>query len=223
MLLTEGYDEPSVDCLVMLRATASGALYSQMVGRGTRLYPGKQYTLILDPLWITGDHRLCKPADICAGSPEHRDALQAQLDLGEDLLEAEEKAQVNMAESLERKLAEAAKKKAPKGLVDPVAWALALHDGDLAQWTPTTDAEAEPATEGQLRDLGEFGLWTEGEAMCRGYAAALLKRVAERKRLGLASPKQVALLRKLGEANADTMTAKEAGFVFNRRIGRRAA
>ena len=104
-----------------------------------------------------------------------------------------------------------------------MAWALALHDGDLAQWTPTTDVEAEPATEGQLRDLGEFGLWTEGEAMCRGYAAALLKRVAERKRLGLASPKQVALLRKLGEANADTMTAKEAGFVFSRRIGRRAA
>jgi superfamily II DNA or RNA helicase len=224
MLLTEGYDEPSVDCLVMLRATASGALYSQMVGRGTRLSPGKDYCLILDPLWITGDHRLCKPADICAGSPEHRDALQAQLDLGEDLLEAEEKAQVNMAESLEKKLAEAAKKKAPRGLVDPVAWALALHDGDLAQWTPTTDAEAEPATEGQLRDLLEFGLWTEGDAMCRGYAAALLRRVAERKRLGLASPKQVALLRKLGLANCDTMTAKEAGyFIGNRPWGRRAA
>ena len=30
MLLTEGYDEPSVDCLVMLRATQSGALYSQI-------------------------------------------------------------------------------------------------------------------------------------------------------------------------------------------------
>ena len=223
MLLTEGYDEPSVDCLVMLRATASSALYSQMVGRGTRLSPGKDYCLILDPLWITGDHKLCKPADICAGSLEHRDALQARLDLGEDLLEAEEKAQVNMAESLERKLAAAAKKKAPKGLVDPVAWALALHDGDLAHWTPTTDGEAEPATEGQLRDLAEFGLWADGERMCRGYAAALLRRVAERKRLGLASPKQVALLRKLGAANADTMTSKEAGFLFSRRLGRRVA
>jgi superfamily II DNA or RNA helicase len=223
MLLTEGYDEPSVDCLVMLRATASSALYSQMVGRGTRLSPGKEFCLILDPLWITGDHKLCKPADICAGSPEHRDALQAQLDLGEDLLEAEEKAQANMAESLERKLAEAAKKKAPKGLVDPVAWALALHDGDLSHWTPTTDAEAEPATEGQLRDLAEFGLWTEGEQMCRGYAAALLSRVAERRRLGLASPKQVAFLRRLGAPNADTMTAKEAGFFFSRRYGRRVA
>jgi superfamily II DNA or RNA helicase len=223
MLLTEGYDEPSVDCLVMLRATASSALYSQMVGRGTRLSPGKEFCLILDPLWITGDHRLCKPADICAGSPEHRDALQAQLDLGEDLLAAEEKAQANMAESLERKLAEAAKKKAPRGLVDPVAWALALHDGDLSHWTPTTDSEAEPATDSQLRELSEFGLWTEGEQMCRGYAAALLSRVAERKRLGLASPKQVAFLRRLGAPNADTMTAKEAGFFFSQRYARRSA
>jgi superfamily II DNA or RNA helicase len=224
MLLTEGYDEPSVDCLVMLRATQSGALYSQMVGRGTRLYSDKEFCLILDPLWITGDHRLCKPADICAGSPEHRDALQKQLDLGEDLLEAEAKAQVNLAESLERKLKEAAKKKAPKGLIDPVAWALALHDGDLAEWEPTMESDAEPATEGQMRDLAEFGLWAEGDRMCRGYAAALLARVAERKRLKLASPKQVALLRRLGHANADTMTAKEAGFVFNKRgVGRRAA
>lgn len=221
MLLTEGYDEPSVDCLVMLRATKSSALYAQMVGRGTRLSPGKDYCLILDPLWITGDHRLCKPSDICAGSPEHRDALQKQLDLGEDLLEAEEKAQTNMAESLERKLAEAARKKAPKGLVDPVAWALALHDGDLAQWEPTMESDSEPATDGQLRDLAEFGLWAEGDRMCRGYAAALLHRVAERKRLGLASPKQVALLRKLRAPNADTMTSKEAGHFFSRRIGGR--
>lgn len=223
MLLTEGYDEPSVDCLVMLRATASSALYAQMVGRGTRLSPGKDFCLILDPLWVTGDHRLCKPADICAGSPEHRDALQARLDLGEDLLEAEEKAQTNLAESLERKLAEAAKKKAPRGMIDPVAWALALHDGDLAQWEPTTEDDAAPATEAQVRDLTECGLWSESERMCRGYAAALLRRVLERKWLGLASPKQVALLRKLKAANADTMTAKEAAYFFSRRIGRKTA
>ena len=224
MLLTEGYDEPSIDCILTLRATQSGSLYSQIVGRGTRLHPDKEFLLLLDPLWVTGDHRLCKPADICAGSPEHRDALQAQLDLGEDLLEAEVKAQVNLAESLERKLKEAAKKKAPKGLIDPVAWALALHDGDLAEWEPTMESDSEPATAGQMRDLAEFGLWAEGDRMCRGYAAALLRRVYERKRMGLASPKQVALLRKLGMANADTMTGAEAGYVFSRRLpGRRAA
>ncbi len=42
MLLTEGWDCPSVDCVVVLRPTKVRSLYSfQMVGRGTRLSPGK--------------------------------------------------------------------------------------------------------------------------------------------------------------------------------------
>ena len=41
MLLTEGWDCPSVDCIVVLRPTKVRSLYQQMVGRGMRLYPGK--------------------------------------------------------------------------------------------------------------------------------------------------------------------------------------
>ena len=48
MLLTEGWDCPSVDCVVVLRPTKVRALYSQMVGRGTRLFPGKDELLLLD-------------------------------------------------------------------------------------------------------------------------------------------------------------------------------
>jgi hypothetical protein len=48
MLLTEGYDEPSIDCVVCLRPTKVRGLYSQIVGRGTRLHPGKKDCLILD-------------------------------------------------------------------------------------------------------------------------------------------------------------------------------
>ena len=48
MLLTEGWDCPAVDCIVILRPTKVRALYSQMVGRGTRLYPGKEHLLLLD-------------------------------------------------------------------------------------------------------------------------------------------------------------------------------
>lgn len=53
MLLTEGWDCPSVDCVVVLRPTKSRALYCQMVGRGTRLAPGKDHLLLLDFLWMT--------------------------------------------------------------------------------------------------------------------------------------------------------------------------
>src|SRR5690606_41443274 len=40
MLLTEGWDCPSVDCVVVLRPTKVRSLYSQMVGRGTRILSG---------------------------------------------------------------------------------------------------------------------------------------------------------------------------------------
>lgn len=51
MLLTEGYDCPSVDCVINLRPTKSESLYCQIIGRGTRLSPGKDNCLILDFLW----------------------------------------------------------------------------------------------------------------------------------------------------------------------------
>ena len=47
-ILTEGWDSPATDCLLMARPTKSGTLYQQMIGRGTRLYPGKQDCLILE-------------------------------------------------------------------------------------------------------------------------------------------------------------------------------
>ena len=47
-VLTTGFDATNVDCVVLLRPTASVGLYVQMVGRGTRLHPGKDDCLILD-------------------------------------------------------------------------------------------------------------------------------------------------------------------------------
>ena len=47
-VLTEGFDAPNVDCVVLLRATVSPGLYYQMVGRGLRLCAGKEFCLILD-------------------------------------------------------------------------------------------------------------------------------------------------------------------------------
>lgn len=61
MLLTEGWDCPSVDCVVVLRPTKVRSLYSQMVGRGTRLSEGKADLLLLDFLWMTDKHELLPP------------------------------------------------------------------------------------------------------------------------------------------------------------------
>ena len=47
-VLLEGYDEPSVEAIVMARPTASRTLYAQAVGRGTRIHPGKENLLLVE-------------------------------------------------------------------------------------------------------------------------------------------------------------------------------
>lgn len=63
-LLTEGFDAPHVAAVVLCRPTKSRALYCQMVGRGTRLSPGKEDCLVVDFSWLTRKHDLIKPADL---------------------------------------------------------------------------------------------------------------------------------------------------------------
>ena len=58
MVLTEGYDEPSVAGIILARPTKSALLYTQMIGRGTRLHPGKQNVTIIDIVDVTRDHSL---------------------------------------------------------------------------------------------------------------------------------------------------------------------
>jgi superfamily II DNA or RNA helicase len=57
-LLTEGYDEPGIDCIILARPTKSSVLYTQMVGRGTRTFPGKSDCLIVDVADVAGRHRI---------------------------------------------------------------------------------------------------------------------------------------------------------------------
>lgn len=62
-VLTEGWDQPAVSCVVPARLTQSAGLYMQMIGRGTRPSPGKRDLLVLDPVGVTGRHKLATLAD----------------------------------------------------------------------------------------------------------------------------------------------------------------
>lgn len=57
-VLTEGYDDPRTDCIVIARPTQSRAFYTQMVGRGTRRHPDKEDLLVIDVVGVTGTHSL---------------------------------------------------------------------------------------------------------------------------------------------------------------------
>ena len=75
-LLTTGWDCPEVDCVVMLRPTKSLAMFSQCVGRGTRICKGKSDLLLLDPLYLTDDHKLITPAKLIARDEDQAKALR---------------------------------------------------------------------------------------------------------------------------------------------------
>jgi ATP-dependent helicase IRC3 len=57
-VLTEGFDEPRVDCVIMARPTRSKLLYAQMVGRGTRLHAGKKDLIVIDVADNSRTHQL---------------------------------------------------------------------------------------------------------------------------------------------------------------------
>lgn len=105
ILLTEGWDCPDVDCVVVLRPTTSRSLYIQMVGRGLRLAPGKTDCKILNFYWDTGKIDICSPASILIDDPK----VKAKIDQTEgdllDLLE-DAKQKVDLEETAARKLQE---------------------------------------------------------------------------------------------------------------------
>lgn len=47
-ILTTGFDEPSVETIILNRATKSLTLYFQMIGRGSRILPGKTEFTVID-------------------------------------------------------------------------------------------------------------------------------------------------------------------------------
>jgi superfamily II DNA or RNA helicase len=105
MLLTEGYDEPSIDCVICLRPTTIRSLFAQMIGRGTRIHPGKGNLLLLDFLWLSREHNLVKPASLIARDEAEQAQIDAQLWAADgDLLEAESLASAEREAALRQRL-----------------------------------------------------------------------------------------------------------------------
>lgn len=84
MVFTEGTDIPRVETVIIARPTQSETLYAQMVGRGLRLYPGKEKLTLIDCVGITGRASLCTAPsllgiDMSAVPPSKRDEVQGDL------------------------------------------------------------------------------------------------------------------------------------------------
>ncbi len=220
MLLTEGYDEPSIDCVVCLRPTKVRGLYSQIVGRGTRLYPGKEHLLLLDFLWMSEEHSLIKPAHLIADDAEEAEAITEALGGNGDLEEAKEKAVADRAKTLSQRLHENSRRTGQS--FDVMEFALSVGDVRLADYQPTMVWHEDPVSAKQAELLARFGLDTT-TVSCKGQAAAMLDKLFLRRDLGLATAKQVRWLRRLGHTSPELVTFAEAKEFLDAKWGNREA
>ncbi len=220
MLLTEGWDCPSVDCIVVLRPTKVRSLYCQMIGRGTRLHSGKEYLLVLDFLWHTERHELCRPACLIAGSDEVARKMTENLEAaGEpvDLEAAEEQAQSDVVaqreEALARQLSEMRGRK--RKLVDPLQFEMSIQAEDLAGYVPAFGWECAPPSEKQVQALEKHGIFPD-EIENAGKAALLLNKLALRRAEGLTTPKQIRFLEGRGFRHVGTWSFDSARKLIDR-------
>lgn len=221
MLLTEGWDCPSVDCIVPLRPTKIRSLYAQMVGRGTRLCPGKDYLLLLDFLWHTERHELCHPAHLICTSEEvakkMTENLEAAVGCPVDIEAAEKQASEDIVaqreEALAKQLQEMRNRK--RKLVDPLQFEMSIQAEDLANYVPAFGWEMAPPSQKQLQLLEKYGIFPD-EIDNAGKAAKLLDRLEKRRREGLTTPKQIRFLEGRGFIHVGTWQFEAARKLIDR-------
>lgn len=224
MLLTEGYDDDGIDCVLVLRATRSRSLYAQMIGRGTRIHPLKSDLLILDPLWMHERHSLARPAHLVASSEAEAEAITDLVeatvgaeyagDVQIDLLEAVSDAAQKREEKLAKELANKRDRKAK--YISAEEFAVNHHALAVAEYEPSLPWEHKPPTEKQIFALKRAKI-DPATVNGRGHASQLLDLHFRDQKITLASPAQQALLRKLGHPSPETATAAEFGRAMKER------
>lgn len=228
MIATEGFDAPHADVIIQGRPTLSRALYSQMVGRGTRVLPGvvdhiegqdggaarreaiagssKRDCLILDFVGNATKHALMTPEDLLGG--DYSDA---------EVEEAKRKAKkepgsnpLQLLEDARRELAAVAAAVRSKVQANHRAFnPFAVLEMDI---TSTTREDMrwgrQPPTEAQIAALERMKVPPAAiKAMSQREARKLLTERNKRHDAGLASYAQLAQLRKFGVDKPDTSFA----------------
>lgn len=225
ILLTEGFDQDDIDALVILRPTQVRALYTQMVGRGTRplneILPAlnaapdaaarcaviaqsrKPHVLVLDPLWLHEKHDLAAPASLVSKNPQ-----EVKMVIGKqgDLLNLAAEASRDLLDALREQILKNANRRVAR--IDPFTFGVVLGHEELALYQPETLWDARPPTNEQLHALVENGI-EAGQVQWRGQAHKILAVIEERRDRGLCSIRLMNWLRRHKIA-AELMTHEEA-------------
>lgn len=221
MLLTEGWDCPSVDCVIVLRPTKVRALYCQMVGRGTRLSPGKDHLLLLDFLWHSERHELCRPAHLICENAETAAQMTADLtekaghevDVAEAAQTAEEETIAKREEALTKQFEKFKTRK--RNLVDPLEFAISAQQLNLLNYQPTFGWECAPPSQTQMQALENRGI-DPNKVQTAGMAEQVLRAAGQRQNAGLCTAKQIARLERYGFRNVGTWSFEAANSMIAR-------
>lgn len=248
-VLTEGFDAPDIELVVLARPTKSRALYAQMVGRGTRPLPGvvdglttptarrdaiaaslKPVVTVLDFVGVTGKHKLISACDILGGK-EPPEIVEAAKDIiakrGPMPVEsAIEEAKAEAERRREAKAAEEARRAKVKAKVQYKMSSVNPFDVlDVTRDRQINTVTSEPATARQRELLEKFGIQVEDVTLRE--AKRLIATCIERRNAGLCSYKQAALLRKFNHPEPEKLSFSEAsqliGEYLNKKRSQRTA
>lgn len=206
-LLARGVDIPNIDCVVNLAPTKSVTLYTQRIGRGTRLHDHKENLLLLDFLYEADKNLVCRPACLIAKSDEESESItQAVADGasavrggGEqltafDLLGMASVAQAQRERALRLKLEEHQDRQSR--FISAEQFALKHNCWTAANYSPVMPWEQQPVTSAQVKYLQDAGIDLQ-TVKGKGHAVQLLEIVSRTKKLELASPAAKNLMLKM--------------------------
>lgn len=224
-LLTEGFDAPFVSAIVLARPTKSRGLYSQMVGRGTRLSPGKSDCIVVDFAWLTSRHDLIKPTELfdTTGQDSEIQRLAAALiDSGEtdDPMEAIERAEKDHEERQKLRI-RVRERESRYRRVEYNPFAVMDTLGLVTRRESDSSIKLK-ATDKQVAVLEKLGV-TEARSMSKRRASMMIDTLFSRMDNKLATLKQVSYLIANGmePSEARAMPFKDASETLSRMFSRR--
>lgn len=246
-VISTGVDIPIADCFLCLRPTRSHSFYQQARGRTWRVLPGiidhlpekdqaaerrrliaasaKPESINLDLLWLNDELGVVHPGDMYAESEydarqifEKTKGKDGMIDLMEVARQVREEREQAVIEALERAAIKTGGNRVQAGHVGAL-----IGDARLATYEPMAAWESQPLSDAQKNALANFGVDPESVGT-KGFAKSIMDSLGFRIRMGLATLKQVRLIKQYNETvpgplrvpNVEGLTMNEASIQITR-------
>ena len=220
MLYTEGFDCPEVDCIINLRPTQSKGLFTQMLGRGTRICDGKENILYVDFLWKT-DKEIMTPCNLFAETDvlakSMRDFLVINANKSYEMITLAQYIDLVMGgiQKMEGARMEWVVNIEKKTLRTVSMFAYLVNDRRLLEYEPIYYWEEQQSTQKQIEFIeGKCGISCKG--IKKGLASKIIDVIVKRIKDKKCTVKQMFFLAKNGIFDkASEISMEDAGKIMN--------